>query len=65
METEVLKSESKENLKLLTDLARKIGIKVKFLTKEEAEDIGLLSAILTGRTGEYVDTDVFIESLKK
>lgn len=65
METVVLKSESKENLKLLTDLARKIGIKVKFLTKEEAEDIGLLSAILTGRTGEYVDTDVFIESLKK
>lgn len=65
METVVLKSDSKENLKLLTDLARKIGIKVKFLTKEEAEDIGLLSAILTGRTGEYVDTDVFIESLKK
>jgi len=65
METVVLKSESKENLKLLTNLARKIGIKVKFLTKEEAEDIGLLSAILTGRTGEYVDTDVFIESLKK
>lgn len=65
METVVLKSDSKENLKLLTDLARKIGIKVKFLTKEEAEDIGLLSAILTGSTGEYVDTDVFIESLKK
>ncbi|HAQ38466.1 MAG TPA: hypothetical protein DCX89_04220 [Saprospirales bacterium] len=65
METVVLKSDSKENLKLLTDLARKIGIKVKFLTKEEAEDIGLLTAILTGRTGEYVDTDVFIESLKK
>jgi len=65
METVVLKSESKENLKLLTDLARKIGIKVKFLTKEEAEDMGLSSAILTGRTGEYVDTDVFIESLKK
>lgn len=65
METVVLKSESKENLKLLTDLARKIGIKVKFLTKEEAEDMGLLSAILTRRTGEYVDTDVFIESLKK
>ncbi len=65
METVVLNSESKENLKLLTDLAKKIGVKVKFLNKEETEEIGILSAILNGRTGEYVDTDSFIETLKK
>lgn len=65
METVVLNSESKENLKLLTELAKKIGVQVKFLKKDETEEIGMLSAILNGRTGEYVDTESFIESLKK
>ncbi|MGE5356440.1 MAG: hypothetical protein ACM3PT_09410 [Deltaproteobacteria bacterium] len=65
METVVLNSESKEDLKLLTDLAKKIGVQVKFLKKDETEEIGMLSAILNGRTGEYVDTESFIESLKK
>ncbi len=65
METVVLNSESKENLKLLTDLAKKIGVQVKFIKNDEIEEVGLLSAILNGRTGEYIDTELFIESLKK
>lgn len=65
METVILNGESKENLKLLTDLAKKIGIKVKFLNDQEAEELGILSAILKGRTGEYKDTEAFIESLKR
>lgn len=65
METVVLNSESKENLKLLTDLAKKIGVQVKFIKNDEIEEVGLLSAILNGLTGEYIDTELFIESLKK
>lgn len=65
METLLLISKSKENLKLLADLAKKIGVSVKYLTNEEKEDIGLLNAIKTGRTGELIDTDKFLQNLIK
>jgi hypothetical protein len=65
MATVVLHSNSKANLKLLTDLAKKIGVTAKYLTTEEKEDIGLLSAIKKGRTGKFVDTDQFFEKLDK
>ena len=65
METVVLHSNSKANLKLITDMARKIGVTVKYLTDNEKEDIGLVNAIKKGRTGKFVDTDSFIEKLSK
>jgi hypothetical protein len=65
METVVLQGKSKDELKLLTDLAEKIGIKVKYLTKEEKEDIGMLLAINKGHTGQYVDNDSFVKKLRK
>jgi len=65
METIVLNSNSKENLLLIAELARKIGVSVKYLTDEEKEDIGIINAIKKGRTGEFVDTDVFIQKLSK
>jgi transcriptional regulator with XRE-family HTH domain len=64
MQTIVLEGKSKTDLKLLADLARKLGIKVKYLSKEEKEEIGLISAIEQGSTGEYVDTDEFIKKLR-
>jgi len=45
MQTVVLHSESKEDLKLLVELARKIGIEVKVLEGEPSE---LLTEIETG-----------------
>jgi len=65
MQTVVLQSKSKVDLKLLTDLAKKIGIDVKYLTDEEKEDIGLLNAMKKGRTGKFVDTDSFVKKLRK
>ncbi len=64
METVVLQSNSKADLKLLTNLAKKIGITVEYLTDEEKEDFGLLNAIKKGRTGEFVNTDNFLKKLK-
>ena len=65
MQTIVLQSESKSELKLLADLAKKLGIKVKFLSSQDKEDIGLLNAINIGKTGEYIDSTLFLKKLRK
>jgi hypothetical protein len=65
METIILNSNSKENLRLIADLARKIGVNVKYLTDEEKEDIGMVNAIKKGRTGEFVDTENFLQKIGK
>jgi len=65
METAVLQANSKADLKMLTDLAKKIGINVKYLTEEEKEDIGMFQAIIEGRTGKYVKTDSYLQKLRK
>jgi len=64
METAILTSRSKSDLKLLLELAQKIGIKTKVLTHEEIEELGIILAIKDGRTEEYVDTDKFLEKIK-
>jgi hypothetical protein len=64
MQTALLKSKSKNDLKLLLDLARKMGIAVRQLTEVEAEDIGLVNAIKKGRTGEKVDTKKYLQKLR-
>jgi hypothetical protein len=65
METAVLQGNSKADLKMLTDIAKKIGITVKYLTEEEKEDIGLLKAIKEGRTGKYINTESYLQKLRK
>ena len=59
-----MQSNSKVDLKLLSDLSKKIGIIVKYLSVEEREDLGLLKAIQIGRTKEYIDTNEFLKELK-
>ena len=65
MQTAILKSSSNNDLKLLIELAKKMGIKAKILSDTEVEDIGLYYAIKEGRTGQSVDTDSFIKKLRK
>lgn len=64
MKSAILTSESKKDLQLLIDLAKKIGVKTRVLTDEQLEDIGLVKAIKEGRTGTYVDADKFLNNLK-
>ena len=65
MESIILRSESKESLSLLLKLAKKLGIEGAFLSEEAIEDISLANAMKKGRTGELVDTNLFIKNLKK
>ena len=64
MKSAILTSESNKNLKILLELADRLGIKTKMLTEEQLEDIGLIKAIKNGRTGSFVNTDKFISGLK-
>ena len=63
MATVILSSNSQKDLNLILQLARKLGISVKKLSKDEIEEIGLSIAIKKGRTEEYVDTDSFLKEL--
>jgi hypothetical protein len=65
MQTVILNSESKEDIKLLLDLARKIGINSRILTETEIEEIGLVNSIRLGRTNEHIDNATFLQKLRK
>jgi len=65
MKTAILSSESDSDIKLLIELANKLGIKTKILTEEDAEDLAMVYAIEKGKTGEYVDTQNFIKNLRQ
>ena len=64
MEGAILHTDSKQDLNLILELARKLGISAKKLTVQELEDMGLSIAISEGRTGEFVDTEDFIKKLR-
>ena len=64
METAIISGKSKKDIELLISVAEKMGIKAKFLTKDELEDIGLAKAIDEGKTGEHIDTEEFLKSLQ-
>lgn len=65
MQTVILKSKSKSNIKLLTDIAKKIGVEIKILNDLEKEEIGLSFAIKEGRTKEYINTEKYLSKLRK
>ncbi len=63
MQVAMLNSESKSDMSLLLQLAKKLNIKSKILSEEEIEDIGLINAMIEGETGETVDLQSYLESL--
>lgn len=64
MKSAIITSDSKKDLELLIEIAHKFGIKAKILSDEQMEDLGMVKAIKAGRTGEFIDTDKFLNSLK-
>ncbi|MES2589218.1 MAG: hypothetical protein V4622_09565 [Bacteroidota bacterium] len=65
MQSLILNSNSKSNMKLLADLAKKLGVSVKILSNEEKEDYAFFNAMEEGRTGEFVDEEEIFKKLKK
>ncbi len=65
MQTLILNGESAGDIKLIAEIAKKMGLKAKILSEEEKEDIGMLNAIKKGRTKKYIDTESFILNLRK
>ena len=65
METLILTGEKKSEMHLIIEIARKFGIKTRKLSIEDIEDIGLLKAIKDGETGEYINTDQFLDSIRQ
>ena len=64
MEGAILHTESDKDLALILQLATKLGISARKLSKDEIEDFGLSIAISEGKTGEYIDTETFLSELR-
>lgn len=64
MESAILHTDSYKDLDLILQLAKKLGISARKLSKDEFEDLGLTIAIEEGETGEYVDTVVYLKELR-
>jgi hypothetical protein len=64
MESAIISGKSKKDIQLLITIAEKMGIKAKYLSKDDMEDFVLAEAIKEGETGELIDTEEFLNSLK-
>ena len=64
MESLLLQGKSKKEIEIVAKLAQMIGLKIRHLSKQDLEDIGLANAMKKGRTGEYVNTEAYLKKLK-
>jgi hypothetical protein len=60
----IITTTNKTDLKLFTDLARRIGIKTKPLSDEDIIDLGLLEAMEEGRKTKFVSRERIMKKLK-
>ena len=65
MEAAIIYSEKSSDIKLMSDIAKKMGFKIKILSKESNEDIAILNAIKAGNSGVYIDTTKFLKKIRK
>jgi len=65
METLVISSNSKKDLTLISELAKKLGLNSIIMTEEEREEIGLLKAMLDADRNEKVSRESIMEILEK
>ena len=55
----ILTAPDKTDLKLISELAKKLGINAKTISDEELLDLGLLKAMEEGRKSKFVSKDNF------
>jgi len=65
MQTVLLKSNSSSDLKLLTELAEKLGMSVIVLSDEEKEDFGLMQLINEADRDQTVSREEVMKKLGK
>ena len=65
MNSIIIESKNKSDLKLLVQFAKKLGMQSRALSIEEAEDIGLLNAMKKGRRKDYVSKEQVMKKLDK
>ena len=62
MEALIISGNSNKDIHLLADIAKKMGLAVKFVKEDDLENFGIGKAIIEG-AGELLDTTVFSKSL--
>ncbi|MGA2298346.1 MAG: hypothetical protein ABSG15_12430 [FCB group bacterium] len=65
MRAAILSAESESDFNLIMELSKKLKLNTQILTDEELQDLGLYKAMKSERTYEYVDTDSFVENMRK
>jgi hypothetical protein len=65
MESIVINVKTESDKSLFYTLAQRLHLKAKVLTDEDKEDYGLLKAMMEGKTGEYIDTERYLNKLRK
>ncbi len=60
----VIKSKSKDNLRLLIELAEKLGEDVTKLSEDQMEDLALGSLMKKSRTGKNVSRETIMSQLR-
>jgi hypothetical protein len=65
MELLISNIKAKQDIKLFTELAQRLGLKAAQLSLEEKEDIGLALAIEEGRKSGFVPEEKIMRTLRK
>jgi len=61
----IITASNKTDLKLFSDLAKRIGVNVKLLSDEEIIDLGLLKAMEEGKKTRFVSKERIMNKLTK
>lgn len=64
MDAILLKSKTEEQINLIKDFAKKLGIEFSVINEELLEDISMVNAIQDGKSKEYLSAKDFLNELK-
>ena len=65
MESVIIFPKAKSDLKLLKDIAKRMGFASRIITEDEKEDIALLRAMEEGKKTKLVPRSTIVKKLRK